>query len=274
MPTLFTNEDEAEHYLQMIGDWVDPNPAPLVVEHEVIHVVRDDLLEVGTKARAADYLIGYAPEHQNVKEWVYASPATGYAQVSLSYVCKRYGKKAVIFNAKRQASRYTEFQKRGMSYGGIYHHIDNGMYSVVNARARDYVNVDPVNRRLLPMGLNSPYALACLIKTMRSILWVKKPQTIWSVFSSGTLTRALQLSFPQAVVHAVHAGGHTGNYGQAHMHTLNMRFDQKVKKAYLPPFPSPPSYDAKAWMVMKQWYENNPHTFEADKPIMFWNVAA
>jgi len=34
--------DEAETYLNRIGDWVDPNPEPIIMEHEGFVVVRDD----------------------------------------------------------------------------------------------------------------------------------------------------------------------------------------------------------------------------------------
>jgi hypothetical protein len=40
--SLFTQT--AEDYLEMIGDWTDSLPAPVVEEHEGILVVRDDLI--------------------------------------------------------------------------------------------------------------------------------------------------------------------------------------------------------------------------------------
>ena len=82
---LFTPED----YLEMIGDWQDPNPAPVLETYDGITVVRDDLLNYGSKIRFADYFVGHAPENRNIKEWVYgSSPATGYAQISLPVICK------------------------------------------------------------------------------------------------------------------------------------------------------------------------------------------
>ena len=44
-------------YLDLIGDWQDPNPKPILEEYEGFMVVRDDLLYGGTKSRVADYLI-------------------------------------------------------------------------------------------------------------------------------------------------------------------------------------------------------------------------
>ena len=75
-----------------IYNWEDPNPPPILEEYNGFVVVRDDLLEGGSKIRFADYLISSQPE---IKEWVYgSSPATGYAQISLACLCKKYGKKA------------------------------------------------------------------------------------------------------------------------------------------------------------------------------------
>jgi hypothetical protein len=41
--------ETAEDYLRVIGDWKDPYPAPVIVEHEGVQVVRDDLLGLGSK---------------------------------------------------------------------------------------------------------------------------------------------------------------------------------------------------------------------------------
>lgn len=268
-------ETTAEDYLKLIGNWEDPNGLPLVEQVILgsgitINIVRDDIISAGSKARAADYLIGHAPEYANITEWVYgSSPATGYAQVSLPWVCSRYRKKAVIFMAERSENKLTNYQMIGKAYGAEYMWVPNGMLNVTEKRARDYVAVNPKNRALLPIGLDHPYAIACLIKTARNIQIV--PDVVWCVYSSGTLCRALQAAWPNAEVHAVHAGGHSGNVGRAIVHKTNYRFDQEVHPNLRPYFPCSPTYDAKAWAVMnKYYYPNHPHT---GKNVLFWNVA-
>ena len=137
-----------------IGNWVDPNPDPVITVHEGYHVVRDDLLSVGSKARAGDYLIGHAPEYANIREWVYgSSPATGYAQISLPFICNRYNKKAVIFMAERAMDKLHEYQKRGIDLGAEYHWVPNGMLPVTQKRAKDFVAQSPDTRALLPIGV-------------------------------------------------------------------------------------------------------------------------
>ena len=263
-------DETAEDYLKLIGNWVDPNPTPVITEHEGYHVVRDDLLSVGSKARAGDYLIGHAPEYQNIQEWVYgSSPATGYAQISLPFICNRYGKKAVIFMAERSMDKLHDYQKRGLELGGEYHWVPNGMLPVTQKRAKDYVEEQPDTRALLPIGVEHPTSIACLIRVARSL--PISPREVWSVGSSGTLSRALQFAFPEAQVHVVSVGHNMGEreVGRAIYHKSPYKFDKPVKGDHAPPYPSAPTYDAKVWHVMKEYHKE----FKRQEPCLVWNVA-
>ena len=60
-------------------------PEIVIEKHENIWVVRDDLLPGGTKRR---FLYRYLQSQSHVREWVYASPRVGYAQVALAYACR------------------------------------------------------------------------------------------------------------------------------------------------------------------------------------------
>lgn len=266
--TLFN--ETAEDYLEIIGNWTDPNPTPVITEHEGYHVVRDDLLAVGSKARAGDYIIGHAPEYKNIEEWVYgSSPATGYAQISLPFICNRYDKKAVIFMADRAMDKLHPYQRQGLSLGAIYHWVPNGMLPVTQKRAKDYVAEAPNERALLPIGLEHPTSIACLIRVARSLSIT--PKEVWSVGSSGTLTRALQLAWPDAEVHVVSVG-HTmkeREIGRAIYHKSPYKFDKPVKKEDAPPYPSAPTYDSKVWRPMIDWHKLVPR----QEPCLVWNVA-
>ena len=127
--------------------WKDPNPKPVIEKHGKVFVVRDDLLDAGTKIRAIDFLIS---SEKDVEEWVFgSSPAHGYGQISLAHVCRKYGKKAVLFMAERSPEKYHAYQKKGIALGAEYHWVPNGMLVVTQKRARDYVDKDPKRRRLL-----------------------------------------------------------------------------------------------------------------------------
>jgi hypothetical protein len=252
--------------LPAMDDWEDPNPAPQIIVHDGIHVVRDDLLEIGTKVRGADYLI----KTSSKKEWVYGGMATGYAPISIAHVCKKYGKKAVIFAAKRKPENIHPFQRRSIELGAEYKWLPMGMLTVVNARARNYVAEDPENRALVPFGLNHPLCVASMVKVMKAL--PIKPKEIWSVAGSGTISRSLQIAFPDAEVHAVCTGHKLTEEerGRAIVHISSYKYNQNVKKDEAPPFPSIAAYDAKAWQPMLDWHREH----ERKDPVLFWNVGA
>ena len=250
--------DTIEEYLSLINDWEDSLPSPMIEEHEGIQVVRDDLLGGGSKIRFADYLVQSQPE---IEEWVYgSSPATGYAQISLSYLCRKYGKKAVIFMAERAWDKLHDYQIEALKAGADMKWVPNGMLSVTEKRARDYVEQDPKVRRLLPIGFHHDTVIASIVRVALSM--DVRPNEVWTVGSSGTLTRGLQLAWPDAAFHCVTVG-HKGDYGRAKTYRCEIPFNKPAK--LIPPFPSAITYDAKAWEYIKQ---------HASPGALFWNVGA
>ena len=247
-----------EDYQTLIGDWEDTMPAPVIEEHNGFLVVRDDLLGGGSKMRFADYLI---KSNSEVEEWVYgSSPATGYAQISLTCLCRRYGKKAVIFMADRAVEKRHPYQLKAIEEGADMRWVPNGMLSVTEKRARDYVSDSPTSRRLLPIGFDDPSIIASIIRVAQSM--DVTPREVWTVGSSGTLTRGLQLAWPNAEFHCV-CVGHKVDYGKAKIYKSPYKFDKPTK--ILPPFPSAPTYDAKAWEFMLE---------HASPGALFWNVGS
>ena len=247
-----------EDYQTMIGDWSDPLDPPIVEEHEGFQIVRDDMIGGGSKMRFADYLIR---SNKEIEEWVYgSSPATGYAQISLSYLCRKYGKKSVIFMADRAINKRHKYQLEAIEAGADMRWVPNGMLSVTEKRARDYVSDSPTSRRLLPIGFDDPTVVASIIRVAQSM--DVEPREVWTVGSSGTLTRGLQRAWPDASFHCVTVG-HAGDYGRAKTYRCEIPFNKATK--VLPPFPSAPTYDAKAWEFMLE---------HASPGALFWNVGA
>jgi hypothetical protein len=248
--------------------WTDPNPSIQIIEHEGYQVVRDDLLGYGSKIRFVDYLIRTMPE----QEIVFGScPATGYAQISLPVVASRYGKSVHLFMAKRDPENYTEYQKRGLELGAQYHWIKDGMLNVTNARAREYQQANPTNRVLLPIGLEHPSVLVSIMKVARRQIPFT-PEHVWTVGSSGTLNRGLQLAWPYSEIHVVSVGHamKEREIGRAIHHRSPYKFDRPVKSCDAPPFPSAPTYDAKVWRPMIEWYK----THDRPETVLIWNVAS
>ena len=75
-----------------IDNWKDPFPPPVVEKYADIIVVRDDLLEGGSKVRFLDYLI----KTTDCEEWVFGGAnKIGWGPISLSYLCRKYNKKCL-----------------------------------------------------------------------------------------------------------------------------------------------------------------------------------
>ena len=249
-----------EDYLKLVEEWNDPLESPVIEEHDSITVIREDMVNGGSKARSGDFLIQSHPE---IEEWVYgSSPATGYAQVALAVLCKRHNKKAVLFMADRAKDNLTNLQERAIDEGADMRWVPNGMLTVTEKRARDYVSEKPETRMLVPIGLDHETVIASYCKIAKSIN--VNPKEVWTVGSSGTLTRGLQLAWPDAEFHCV-CVGHKGNYGKAKTYQCEIPFNKPVKNEDLPPFPSAPTYDAKAWPFIKKY---------ASPGALFWNVGA
>ena len=251
-----------DELLELVKDWEDPNPAPVIEKFDNIFVVRDELLDYGSKIRFVDKFIRDIPQ----KEVVFgSSPATGYAQISLPAVTSKYGKKTVLFMAKRSPENYHDYQKRGMSLGAEYKWVNMGMLSVTQARAREYVNENPEERVVFPIGLEHPTVIASIIKVARKHIDPTKISEIWSVGSSGTLNRGLQLAFPDLDINVVSVGHSMSEreIGRAKYYRSEYKFDKAIPESEMPPFPSAPTYDAKAWKFVKEFGKPN---------CLFWNV--
>lgn len=245
-------------------------PEPVISNYEGFFVLRDDLLEAGSKIRFVGKLLEQY-QREGVTELVYGScPATGWAQISLPLAAKRYDMKVVLFMAKRDMSNLTKEQQKAIEYGADIRWIDNGMLTVTESRARKYVANNPVNRRLFPIGLDHPMIIDSIAELCKSL--PIKPTAVWSVASSGTLSRGLQAGFPDAEVHAV-AVGHKmkpEQIGRAIVHPCKYKFTDLVKDSEKPPYPSVSTYDAKVWKPCLDYYEQHP---ELKKIVLIWNVA-
>jgi hypothetical protein len=213
-------------------------------------VVRDDLLPGGTKRR----VIG--PVITGNVEAVYASPAYGYAQVALAYACRDLGMRATVFTARRKTyhARTIEARDAGAQIVGVPY----GYLAVVQKAARDHATEH--GALLLPFGFDTPAFAERLADVARSL--PVSPEEVWTVAGSGTLNRALQQAWPEAVFHAVQVG-RVPEVGGATMRVAPEPFDQDARLQ--PPFPSTSNFDAKAWQFIVR---------HARPGALFWNVAA
>lgn len=218
------------------------------------HVVRDDLLPGGTKRRAVQ------PMLEPGVEYVYPGPVQGYAQLALAYTARVVGARATLFVAKRAELYPTT--ARAVEAGAKVVQVPHGYLNVVQAAARAYCR--ETGATLLPFGLDTYETMVHIANAARSTQL--SPTQVWCVAGSGTLTRSLQLAWPEAEHFAI-AVGKSPNVGVAKLIEAPERFEQfaNPKLGALPPFPSTPNYDAKGWRYF---------VAQSKPGALFWNVGS
>lgn len=226
-------------------------PDPVVEDRGDLLVVRDDLLPGGTKRRVLPSLMVEWPED----EFVYAGPASGFAQVAGAYAAGDVGKRWTVFLAKRK--QLHPLTVEAIDAGAHVVQVPYGRLNVVQSRARAYCSM--TGARFLPLGFDLPEFVTRL--TALAVSLNLDPAEVWCVAGSGTLTRALQAAWPSAAHHAVQVG-QPPIVAAAALHRAPEAFSAPATAP--PPFPSCPNYDAKAWQFLER---------HASPGALFWNVA-
>lgn len=226
--------------------------APIVVEHDGILVVRDDLFMGGTKARFLPALL------KGCDEAVYASPAEGGAQTALAHAALALGKRATIFVAKRAEPHARALEAKRL--GAKVIQVEVGYLTVVRARATAYCRA--TGARQLPFGLATAEAISAIAEAARST--GIEPAEVWCASGSGVLARGLALAWPAARRFAVQVGRQlvADEVAGAEIIAHPLAFGRTAKRAA--PFPSDPHYDAKAWEICA--------ARRGPGPVLFWNV--
>lgn len=209
-------------------------PPLRITEHEGFRIVRDDLVLGGTKARVVAGLM--TPD----EEWVYAGPATGYAQLALAVGAVATGARAALFVAKRASPHPISLAAAAL--GMPVFQVPAGRLSVVTARARSYC--EQSGARLLPLGLRLPGLDAALASVAAAI---EPPEEAWVAVGSGSLAAALAEAWPESSIHGVQVGARPRIvHERVTYHASPEPFDRPASGPR-PPVPSVDTYDAKVW---------------------------
>jgi hypothetical protein len=237
--------------------------APFVIErHAGVAVVRDDLLEGGSKLRFLPALI---PE--GTREVVFGGPCCGGAPLALSVFGRVARFKVSLFYAKRAA--LLPRQRRALANGAALFSVPMGFMTHVQAKARAYAAAE--GALFLPLGFDRDAAQVPFVAAMHraAAQLADAPEEIWCASGSGMLARCLGVAFPTARVVAVAVGLRSRWSAQAfpsnvEVRPCRLRFEQEERRPA--PFSSCPNYDRKAW-----------HACVADRAVpaarkLFWNV--
>lgn len=250
---LMSPEAAKEYYLSLCEGWEPYNPDPVVVEHEGVRVVRDDLI-VGTKTRAGD-LLASKLESDTI---VYCQPRTGLAGVSLMDVAKHRDKKVVLFMPA--AKRISQHQACCIEQGctPIFERI--AAMPNLNLKAKQWAMEN--KHAFVPLGLRHELATAGIVHAASMI---PEPEEVWVAISTGVLSRALQIAWPNAKFNCVAVARNLkeGELGRASVISDPLEFQTPEKKENQPPFPTVPTYDAKVWKYIPK---------NTGRNILMWNV--
>jgi hypothetical protein len=250
---IFGYKDAKEYYLSLAEGWIPYNPDPIVIEHEGVKVVRDDLI-VGTKTRAGD-LIASKINNDTI---VYSQPRVGLAGVSLLDVAKHHNKKVVLFMPA--SKRISLHQACCIERGAIPIFERIAAMPILNIKAKEWA--DKHNAFFIPLGLKHELATAAIVHTASKI---SEPEEVYVAISTGVLSRALQIAWPNAKFTCVAVARNlkAGELGRASVISEPLEFMQE--EPIQPPFPTVRTYDAKVWKYIPK---------NTGRNILMWNVGA
>ena len=262
-------------------------PPPVVVEPlrlrdgRIVHVVRDDLLDGGTKER------GLAPLVQDlaasgVRRFVYASPFCGFAQIALASAARRVGRDAVVFagaapggSGDLRGARLHGYSREAGLRGA--HVVRCASLDDAEARARAFTD-DNVDAHKLPLGFAcdaffSAYERALRVEWRRiETMLGRAPEQLFVPVGSGTLLRAFARVIPASVtIEAIDVNvlasddpriASIAGLPRVRLHRSELPF-ASPSRAW-PPFPSNRYYDAKLLPFVERL---------AGASSVWWNVA-
>lgn len=235
---------------------------PIKIEkHYGINILRDDLLEGGTKSILLD---GIQTQYPNIIEYVYASPVYGGFQIALSAYCKNNGLKATIFCAKR-AQKHSNTLKC-IEYGANIIEVYPGYLSVVEKRARDYCEKKSHVHKFV-FGANTPENINIITNRAKKVLQQLKrePDEIWVAVGSGTLVKGILQAVNNTKVYGVLVGA---DFEYSHPNLTLIKYPKpfETESRLKVEFPSMANYDRKALELCLA------HNRNSNTDILFWNV--
>lgn len=237
-----------------------------------IYALREDLLDGGTKSRALRPFLAELAE-KGVREFGYASPFAGFAQLALSYACRDLGLTCRLF-AERDPNRGRAhaITEEALRAGAIL----SLRPSLADAEVacREWADRS-AERMKIPLGLDCEAYRVQLRRCIRGVwgnLAPLRPSRVWVSVGSGTLSTALRSVLPPSVEICginVHVLAEEDPRLAAFRELPNSRYFAAPlpfaqPSPLSPPIPSNVHYDAKVWPFLSRG---------AKAGDLWWNVA-
>lgn len=256
----FENKDlrSLESILEQTIDYKSPFPEFVVkTTSDGFNIIDESVHAFGTKARFANY---YMSKLEN-DHLVYVAPRVGYAGLSLAYLTREHGKKlTLVMPASKQVSHH---QALAIQYGAEPLFVRIAAMPNANAYAKRYA--EAVGAAFAPFGLDHPDVYAGAVTELQRLRPQLDGKRIWSVISTGVLSRSLQIALPETEIVnvAVARNIQHGELGRAHFTSYHKKFTDK-SDVIPSEFNSVDTYDAKGWHYLKEYGKKGDY---------FYNVA-
>lgn len=225
--------------------------------------------EVGYKARSAEFFIQKLFS-QGIKELVYVQPRRGFAGISLSWLCNKYNMNlTLVMPASKEIS---DHQALCIELGAKPLFARIAAMPNANSLAKKYSEKNKAY--FIPLGLNHPLVIAGGVRSFYDYFKDKqKPKTMWSVISTGVLTRTMQIVLPKTNFKSVAVARNIqqGELGKSEFYSYHKPFNSRSD--LIPSeFDCEDSYDSKGWDYLNKYGEKGDWFFSvagnAKKPTI------
>ena len=206
--------------------------------------------EVGYKARSGEFFIQELVA-KGITKIVYVQPRRGFAGISLSWLCKKYNLDLIL--VMPSSKEVSDHQALCIELGAKPLFARIAAMPNANSLAKKYA--DKIDAYYIPLGLNHPYVIAGGVRSIYDYFKDKeKPNTMWSVISTGVLSRSMQIALPDTEFKAVAVARNIqqGELGRAEFYSYHKPFNSKSD--LIPDeFDCENSYDSKGWDYMVKY---------------------
>lgn len=244
IPMGMDRADAREYYLNLWGKFDSKIDKPVVERFGDKFILRADLAPGGLKAFGGERVIA-----ETLKDTlVYVAPRQGHAPDAIAMLAAMYNKKVVFF----APASNTVSDHQGALFA--YPHVEVRFIKIaamptMNVYAKRWAEEN--NAQYLPFGLTgNEMVTAGLINMCKNVTeQIGEPSEIWCAVSTGTMIRALQIGWPNAVPHGIAVARNIkkGEIGDAIVESATIPFLKPSPAAKEMPVPSTAAYDAKAW---------------------------
>lgn len=208
-----------------------------------LNILRDDLIEGGTKRRGLEILL----KDISTQRVGYAGTVMGHGALALAHACQDTRKIAEIYICGDEQNPMIQ---KIMKTNAIIH-LQKPM-----PVATLYELVKENSQTVLPPAFSMPEFETAMAAALQSFD-IRDYSEIWTCTVTGTLTRALKHAFPNKIFQTVSVVKSThGDYAAPE------KYHQTAKTP--PPYPSCPHTDAKVWQFAEK---------HAKAGALIWNTA-